>query len=457
MNKLSRFELKVLSTIKKYNMITAGDKVLVGLSGGKDSAVLLYVLSRLSSLLKIELTAFHLNHGIRGEEADRDEAFSKSFADSLNVPFYSEKTDVIAMAEKSDDGLEAVARRARYEAFQRCSESTGCNKIATAHTLSDNTETVFISLLRNATLSPIPPVRHNIIRPLVECLTEEVIEYAEDSGISYVFDSTNSSENYLRNFLRLSIIPLFRQKNKGFDDTILKSGKIYSSLRLLCQREVRRYLEENTKPYSPKSLCALALEDENEAVLYFVISELCQKDKLSLNYDTFERIKEALKLRKVGAEFTLSKSKRLVIEQNEVKVCDIQPECADYLIKLHVGYNDIPNSPYAIVIEEENVDTNQQKINKITKNIQIGCNIINDGLYARPRKTGDAYKCSGITRNIKKYMIDAKIGKTVRNTFPIVCDSEGIVWVAGIGVCDRLKSKNEGAQYFMRLDVKNDN
>ncbi len=458
MNNFNFFEKKVYETVRKYSMLSQNDRVLVGLSGGKDSCVLLYVLYRLSAELGITLTAFHLNHSIRGEEALRDELFSKAFSEKLKIPFCTDTVDVPAAAKKCGTGLEVTARNIRYSEFGKFAALNSCNKIATAHTLSDNTESVFISLMRSGTLSQIPPVRDNIIRPMIECTTEEVVEYAAESGIDYIFDSTNASTDYLRNFLRLSVLPQFRAKSPGFDETVSRAGKIFSSYRALAQREGEKYFENNSNPESLLSLRELALDETQISVFYYVISKILEKQNVFLTFERFEKIAELIKEGQTGKSVSLSGNKELFIGYNSIYVEDKGRAQEPFFLPLKRGVNVIPNSPYSVIIEtcaqyEERKTANKQKVNKITKNILIDCNIINNDFYARSRKSGDKYICRSVTRSVKKYLIDAKIDRNLRDFFPIVCDKDGIVWVPGLGIADRIKKENTGEELSVSLEI----
>ena len=442
MKMLNSFEKKVLDTINEHSLIEKGDRILVGLSGGKDSAVLLSVLCKLSKILKFEVCAFHLNHMIRGDEALRDEKFSRQLCQDKDVEFYSESVNVPALCEKSGVGLEAFAREVRYAAFERCAYSVAATKIATAHTLSDNTETLMISLLRNGTLSPIPIQRGRIIRPLIGVSTEEVVEYAEKENIPFVVDSTNLENDYLRNYLRNDILPSLRSKHPGLDATLVKSGEIFSSYRMLAEKIGEKYFEDNPIPEKIDSLKNLAKDKAYDSVLFYVLSRILEKNGVVLTYERFEKISCELRKIQPAKSLSLSNGKELVFGYDTLRVDDIQNENVSYCFELKHGKNSISGTHWAVYLETldeyaERTSNNQQKINKLTKNITICGSIINKVCYVRSRKEGDKYRCRGITRSVKKYFIDIKLDRKLRETFPIVCDDDGILWVPGLGIADR--------------------
>lgn len=460
MKTLNSFEKKVLSTINRNRLLEKGDGVLIGLSGGKDSSVLLFVLKKLSDVIGINVSAFHLNHMIRGTEAKRDEDFSRNLCISLNVPFYTEAIDVPKLSENSDAGLEAVAREARYSALESCADRIGASKIATAHTLSDNSETLMISLLRTSTLSPIPVCRGRVIRPLIEVTTEELLAYAKEQGISYVVDSTNLENDYLRNFLRNEILPSLRTKQSGLDEILTKSGKIFSSYRALAVRFGEKYFEDNPVPEKLEPLKKLAEDKSCESVLFYVLSRILSEKGINLTYERFEKIAEALRDNGFNKSLSLSDGKELVFSYGVLRVENVIRENASYRFDLKRGENKIPDTPWTVYLETleeyaERTSNSKQKINKLSKNIKICSSIITDICYIRPREDGDKYRVRGVTRSLKKYFIDIKLDRKLRDTFPIVCDGDGILWVAGLGLADRAVCDSERVM-SLSLEIQND-
>ena len=204
-------------------MLEDGDTVIVGLSGGADSTALLRVLCELKTEYNLNLIAAHVNHGIRGAEADRDEAFCKELCKKLGVQIYAFHIDIPELAKERGVSLEVAGRDARYEFFTGLAGEKG--KIATAHNAQDTAETLLLNLCRGTGLkglTGIPPVRfveHKagcrsdetvstmVIRPLIECTREEIEAYLESLGQDYVTDSTNLEDDYTRNRIRHNVIP----------------------------------------------------------------------------------------------------------------------------------------------------------------------------------------------------------------------------------------------------------
>ena len=204
----------VLHALKKYNMLEKGGTVVVGLSGGADSVCLTHALWSIKDELDLTLVAAHVNHGIRGGEAQRDEDFCKAFCEKYGIEFKVLKADIPALSQQQGLGEEECGRKVRYEFFSSLAGENG--KIATAHNLNDNAETLLFNLTRGTALKGaggIPPVRDNIIRPLILTPREEIERYCADNSLSFITDSTNLKNEYTRNKIRNIIIPQLKEIN----------------------------------------------------------------------------------------------------------------------------------------------------------------------------------------------------------------------------------------------------
>lgn len=210
------FVSKVRSAIAEHTMTSGSNCVCAALSGGADSVSLLRALCELSGGLGLEITACHLNHGLRGEESDSDERFCRELCERLGVSLYAKKINVSELVQKHES-IEEAARRVRYAFFEEALEHFGGNSVlATAHNANDNAETVLLNLTRGTGLlglCGIPPVRElgmsgkRVIRPLLYCTRVEIEEYLRTLGQNFVTDKTNLSEDYTRNKLRRRVLP----------------------------------------------------------------------------------------------------------------------------------------------------------------------------------------------------------------------------------------------------------
>lgn len=211
---------KVAETIRRFGMLPQGGAVAVGLSGGADSVALTYSLTKLG----FNVRAVHVNHMIRGDEARRDAEFVSTLCCRLGIPLDAFEIDVPGRAAEMGIGLEQCGRICRYECFDTIASQYNC-MIATAHTLSDSVETVLFNITRGcaaAGLRGIPPVRGNIIRPLIEVTREEVEKYCADNGLCFVTDSTNSDTSYTRNRIRRNVVPELMKINPSLHSAVVR-------------------------------------------------------------------------------------------------------------------------------------------------------------------------------------------------------------------------------------------
>jgi tRNA(Ile)-lysidine synthase len=209
----------VCDTIQKHRMINRGDHVLVGLSGGADSVCLLCWLADNAGALGITVCAAHINHGLRGADADADEVFCRALCDRMSIRLLTYHAPVAIMARQRGMGTEEAGRAARYERFDAAAKSLGANKIALAHNRHDNAETIFMRISRGTGiygLAGIAPVRGGIIRPLLNTGRKEIEEYLRAINQPFVIDATNESRDYTRNMVRNEVFP-FVNKSLGMN------------------------------------------------------------------------------------------------------------------------------------------------------------------------------------------------------------------------------------------------
>ena len=231
---------KVKKTIADNNMFSAGDKVLVALSGGCDSVCLCLVLKELN----IDFAVAHLNHSIR-TEADSDEEFCREFAKQLNVDFYTEKKDIPKIAKEEGVSQEVAGRNARYDFFNKLCKEKNFSKIAVAHNLNDNAETVILNLLRGSGLKGlcgIPKTRDKIIRPLIDVSRSEIEEFVKNKGQEFVTDKTNFSNDYTRNKIRNNVIDKLIEINPNALSNISKTTEILSKDDLFFDEASEKYV-----------------------------------------------------------------------------------------------------------------------------------------------------------------------------------------------------------------------
>ena len=234
---------KILNTINKYNLIQKGDKIVIGVSGGPDSMCLLDSLYCLKEKLSIEIFVAHINHMIR-EEADEETEYVKEYCKNKNIKCYVKKADVEKLAKEQKLGTEEMGRKIRYEFFNEVAQKENANKIATAHNLNDNVETVLMNILRGSGISGLKGIEisrkeTNIeyIRPIRECERQEIEKYCKEQNLDPRIDKTNFESIYNRNKIRNDLIPYLK---KEFNPNVLEGINRLSDI----AREEEEYFDK---------------------------------------------------------------------------------------------------------------------------------------------------------------------------------------------------------------------
>ena len=265
---------KVLETIKKYNLIENGDKIVLGVSGGPDSITMLDILRQLREELEFEIVVAHINHMIR-EEAIEDEKYVQEYCKKNNIECYIKRIDVEKIANTKKIGTEEAGRKVRYEFFEEILQKTCSNKIGIAHNKNDKIETIIMHILRGSGISGlkgIEPKRDNkYIRPLIECERSEIEQYCEENKLEPRIDKTNFENEYTRNKIRNIVIPYIK---KEFNPNIIETMNRLSEL----ITEEDNYLEKETQKIYNKILL-----EKNDKQIILKLKEFNEQETVIKN------------------------------------------------------------------------------------------------------------------------------------------------------------------------------
>ena len=432
--------------------------VLVAFSGGADSTALLTMTANYAKLTGADVYAAHVNHMIRGAEADRDEEFCRSVASSLGVKLFVHRFDVPKYAELNGLSIETAARNVRYDFFDSVMKENGIRILATAHNANDNLETQIFNLTRGCGLDGIcgipqtRPCKHGtVVRPILRMSREEILAFCRENGLSFVTDSTNTDTEYTRNMIRAQIIPALEKINSA---AVKNASRLSVSLRddALCLDGMAEwFLEEMNEDASfeiekllgsppaiaNRAIRALYSHVSGGATLEHVhvaaIRKLCESavphSSLDLPNNTVARIE----------------NKRLYLDEKREEYSP--PE--DYCVELEDGVNRISATDSQIIIG------NSQNTKNIYKNsilLYLDSAKINGALIARNRHPGDKIKIRGMNKSVKKLLCDMKIPLDIRYRLPVICDSDGIVAIPFVSARDGIQLKgNTGNTDVLKL------
>lgn len=410
-------------------MLTQGDRVLCAVSGGADSVCLLHYLASRSD---ISVVAAHFNHHLRGGESDRDEAFVKKFCDSMNIKCITEGGDIAAYATENGLGIEEAAREKRYAFLHSAADSEGCRVIATAHNAQDNAETIIMNLARGAGLKGlcgIPPVRGNIIRPLLETSRTEIESYLEQKGLEHVEDSTNRSDDYSRNRIRHHVLPVLESINGAYAASIAENAESLREDEEYLNGLARDFISGRAKGNSVPVSELLALPGP---VASRVI-RLMHKGRLGAGHVkailNICRMKSAHAYADVPGMRVSREFDRLIFGQADY-LClterEIKPGEELY----------IPERGLRISCRCE---TNIAEIHKSLTTFVFKNENICGRMSIASRRQGSmiALNGRGCTKSLKKIYSEAKLSLSDRATRPVIYDEQGPIAVYGFGIAQR--------------------
>lgn len=436
---------KVFDFIKKHGLAERGDRVLIGLSGGADSVCLTHILYTLRDRIGIELFAAHLNHGIRGSEAERDELFAKRCAEALSVPFFAEHADIKGEAKRRGVSEELCGREARYAFFERIAAANGITRIATAHNMNDNAETILMNFIRGASINGlcgIPVRRGNIIRPVL-CLTRAEIEsYVNKNGLEYVTDSTNLSKVYTRNKIRLDFIPkIERELNPNFTETAVKNAENINADRELldeiADKAYRRYVSNGAVDTEALNAEHISIR---RRILYKMLTEAAGTADISSQYvDTLEALASS---GRSGSGADLPSGLRARVEYGRLIIGEKSIPAEEFEYTIDVGkITTIPELGIEVSLEETDIPGKMSFT--FPKNAVLS---------VRNRRKGDLFYPEGMngSKKLKNYFIDEKIPREKRGLTGLLTADGEIAYIIGKRRDRRFSFKDKGVKLIIK-------
>ena len=442
-------EEKVFSCIEKYQMIPKNSHVIVGVSGGADSVCLLKLLKEYEKQQDFQLYAVHVNHHIRGEEAVRDEEFSKAVCQKQGIPFTVFHYNVPQIAAESKLSLEEAGRNIRREAFSEAIKNIkmpGKKIIALAHHENDNAETVLHNLMRGtgaAGLGGIRPVageNREYIRPLLFVKRKEIEIYLKEQGISWVTDSTNMEMEYTRNKIRHQIIPMMEEINPQAVSCIGRAAENMWKIEEYLQEQTDilygRYVKETEDTFCIAKEC-FSEKEIMQSYLIMRVLERASKGKKNITAAHIEAVRGLFKGR-TGASVSLAWG----LTANQVY--------GDVHIQRK---KEKENGIYTL--EWEVFPYEKQQIPEKTYTKWFDYDKIKSSLSVRHRLQGDylVVNQKGGRKKLKDYLIDCKIPRQERDKLTLLADGSHILWVVGYRISENYKVTSQTKQ-ILKVQVK---
>jgi len=436
-------EQKVLRFIKENELLLAGEKILIALSGGPDSVFLLHFLNKFKNKYKIKIGAAHINHLLRDNDSQRDELFCKTVCEELSIPFYVLRKDIKTYSKKNKYSLEVGGRIIRYEFFENISYTYGYDKIATAHNADDNVETVLINLIKGTGLkgiAGIPVKRKNIIRPILSLTKKEILEYLEENTFEYRIDESNLSNEFERSFLRNEVIPLIHKNiHPALSQTVLNTSLNLQRLNYGIEGLADK-LKSDIKAIKNKrvSIPIDLINREDKFIISYLLKEI-----IDVNFQVKSESNDLKKIfslnkKQSGKSEELTGNLVAFKDRNEIVIRRTTSSKKTDNIKIKIGEKIKTGDKSLSITKVEHKDV---KIGKSRNEEFISAENISGSFTIRVWKEGDKFYPIGMqgTKKLSDYLNDIKINTFEKKDQLVLVNNGKIVWVIGQRLDDRFK------------------
>lgn len=411
---------QVVDYIEKHNLLRPTDKVIVGFSGGADSVALLYILHS----LRYNCVAAHCNFHLRGEESNRDERFARDFAAMLDIPFVKTDFDTVGYAEENKISIEMAARELRYDWFEKIRLEEKADVVAVAHHNDDHVETILLNLIRGTGLrglTGMPPKRESIIRPLLSVSRKELEAFLSERGLKYVDDSTNATDVYLRNFVRLRLIPMLSTLNPAVKSAIDRMSHHLVGVEAIYNDYMEQTLE-SVMSDCHISIAKLQATIAPEAVLFELLTPYgytpSQLEDVyrALNGESGKVFKSP-----VGDTILIKDRESLILTKDVSKdnqVYRIEGERLEYPIRLLLSK--VPIDETFRIFKEKHIAV-------------LDADKVIEPLSLRTWKDGDWFVPFGMKgrKKLSDFYTDRKFSLEEKDQTWLLCSGEDILWVVG--------------------------
>lgn len=462
----SSLPLRCEKTIRRYGMLSKGDKVLLGVSGGSDSVFLLHLLHALSEKYSLTLHVAHLNHGFR-REAEKEAIFVKGLAEGLGIPYTLRTINVPSYAKEKKLSRQEAAREVRYSFLREVATEIGANKIALGHTADDQAETFLMKLIRGAGakgMSGIHPcflftvhgsLSTVIIRPLIDIGRKEIMDYLREKGVPFIEDPSNITPAYLRNRIRNELIPLIEKNyNPKVKETFVRSAEILREEDSFLENYVRRVLPEfiSLRKKGRIELLLKPFLNLDKAIQRRIIRIVIEELKGDLKGYSMLHINEVIDSiaeGQTGRRINLPKGIMVQRDYDHLSIYlkEPRPQTPESRLRIYdvivPGVTQIPEFGLTVYteIKEQPFESGNGKIE-----VAFDLEKIPGRVGIRMRKEGDRFFPSGMggrSKKLKSYLIDKKIKRDERDRIPILVSGDDILWIVGHRQDERYRAGKE--------------
>ncbi len=440
---------KVKKTVKKYSLLERGDKIVVALSGGPDSVALMDVLAKMAPEMDLQIIAAHFNHELRGRESDEDEIFCRQLTEKYDLPFHARRMD--RSLRKRGESPEDFYRRQRYLFLQEAAEKFKAQKVALGHNMEDQAQTILMRLLQGSSLEGlkgIPLLREGrFIRPLIEISRPEIMEYLKKNNLVYRQDSTNKNTQFLRNKIRIKLIPFLKKEfNPRLENSLAQTAEILRRendfiKNFVAQALQSDYIRVNDGSYRVDIGWLRGLHPAIRFRLLKSFLETLKPEEKRFSFAHVEALDKIIGNQKTGKKLNLPGMLSAFIEYNHLFLENKR----DNLFKRNYEYPLAADGVF--FIREKNINLFLQKVKRedvdysSQNKIYLDLDRLSPPLCIRNRRNGDWFEPLGMkgSKKIKDYFIDRKIPRRLRDSVMLLADSLSVVWIEGMHLSERAK------------------
>jgi tRNA(Ile)-lysidine synthase len=465
---------KIKGTVRKYDLLSMGDRVVVAVSGGPDSVCLLKLLTMLVAEYRLELLLAHLNHGMRGVESDRDEDFVRTLGETLHLEVVSKKIRIPELL-KGGVSAEDLCREERYKFLIKVCKDKGFTKIALGHHQDDQVETVLINILRGTGmegLKGILPNRKGIfIRPLFEVRRSEIAEFIKKEKLTTVIDSSNESDQFLRNRLRRNLIPLIEKDyNPAFSDNMSRMAEIAALENDYLKQAVDRVLEKwgLDKALEKMKVDIASLLSCHPALQRRIVKTVVLRLTPGEKGISYAHVRSVLDLAAgdspsgrldlpFGIRIYREYGSLLFSRRNTNRTDLLSPEKAGFCMEAVIpGIIDLPVG-FKIKFEmmrKEDWEKTGGRLKDRSRLILFDYDRLSFPLVIRNVLPGDRIRPAGMTgtKKISDFFIDAKIARFRRPQIPLLVDRDSVLWIIGMRLSDKAMV-TEGTKRILKVEI----